>query len=117
MMRWGVVGPGAIATGFADAMQHVEGGVITAVASRSGERANAFGDRFGIPTRYADYAALAEDPEVDVVYVSTPHSRHEVDTLRLLAGGKNVLCEKPFALNARQARRMVAAARGRGLFL
>jgi predicted dehydrogenase len=117
MMRWGVVGPGAIATGFADAMQHVEGGVITAVASRSGERANAFGDRFGIPTRYADYAALAEDPEVDVVYVSTPHSRHEVDTLRLLEGGKHVLCEKPFALNARQARRMVAAARSRGLFL
>ena len=73
MIRWGVVGPGAIAAGFADAMQQTEGGTIVAVASRSAERASAFGDRYGIPARYGDYDALAADPEVDVVYIATPH--------------------------------------------
>jgi len=117
MIRWGVVGPGAIATGFAEAMQQTDGGTIVAVASRSAERALAFGDRFAIPTRYGDYEALAADPDVDVVYVATPQSRHEPDTLTLLRAGKHVLCEKPFALNARQGNRMVAEARERGLFL
>ena len=66
MIRWGVVGPGAIATGFAEAMQLADGGTITAVASRSAERAEAFGARFAIPTRYGDYDSLAADPDVDV---------------------------------------------------
>jgi len=117
VIRWGVIGPGIIATGFAEAMQWVEGGTITAVAARAAERAAAFGDRFDIPTQYGDYDALAADPDVDVVYVATPHSRHEVDTIGLLRAGKHVLCEKPLALNARQAARMVAEARSRGLFL
>ncbi len=117
MVRWGVLGPGAIAVGFADAMQLVEGGEIVAVASRAAERADAFGDRFGVRTRYGDYASLGADPDVDVVYVATPHSRHMEDTLALLDAGKHVLCEKPFALNARQGQRMVDEARGRGLFL
>ena len=117
MIRWGVVGPGSIATGFADAMQQVEGGTIVAVASRSAERAVAFGDRYGIPARYGDYEALAADPDVDVVYIATPQSRHERDTLTFLRAGKQVLCEKPFALNARQAADMVEEARSRKLFL
>src|ERR1700735_99406 len=117
MMRWAVIGPGAIATGFAEAMQLADGGTITAVASRSAERAEAFGARFEIPTRYGDYDSLAADPDVDVVYVATPHSRHEADTLSFLRAGKHVLCEKPIALNARQAVRMAEEARSRGLFL
>ncbi len=117
MIRWGVIGPGAIATGFAEAMQMVDGGTITAVASRAAERADAFGDRFAIPTRYGDYDSLAADPDVDVVYVATPHSRHEADTLSFLRAGKHVLCEKPLALNARQAARMAEEARSRGRFL
>ncbi len=117
MIRWGVIGPGSIATGFAEAMQWADGGTIAAVASRSAERAEAFGDRFDIPTRYGDYEALAADPQVDVVYVATPHARHEVDTIGLLRAGKHVLCEKPIALNADQATRMADEARSRGLFL
>jgi predicted dehydrogenase len=117
MIRWGVVGPGAIATGFAEAMSMVDDGVIAAVASRSGERAQAFGERFSIPSRYGGYGEMAEDPDVDVVYVATPHARHEADVLSYLEAGKHVLCEKPLALNARQARRMADAARGRRLFL
>ena len=117
MTRWGVVGPGAIAAGFADAMRMVDGGRIVAVASRSAERADSFADRFDIPVRYDHYAALAEDPQVDAVYVATPQSRHMDDTLALLRAGKHVLCEKPFALDTGQARRMVDEARTRGLFL
>jgi predicted dehydrogenase len=117
MIRWGVLGPGAIATGFAEAMSMVDDGTIIAVASRAEERAQAFGQRFSIPHRYGDYGALGEDPDVDVVYVATPNARHEADVLALLGAGKHVLCEKPFALNAPQARRMAEAARARGLFL
>ena len=117
MVRWGVMGPGAIAVGFADAMRLVDDGEIVAVASRSPERADTFGDQFGVPARYDSYAALGDDPNVDVVYVATPQSRHAPDTLAVLQMGKPVLCEKPFALNARLARQMVDESRARGLFL
>jgi predicted dehydrogenase len=115
-MRWGVAGPGGIAMRFANAMQHCPDGRITAVASRSRERADAFADRFAVSTRYDDYGALADDPDVDAVYVATPHSRHEADTIRYLSAGKHVLCEKPFALDAAQVGRMLAAARASGRF-
>ena len=117
MIRWGVIGPGSIAVGFGEAMTMVDGGEIVAVASRAADRAEAYGDRFGVPRRYDDYSALAEDDDVDAVYVATPQSRHLGDTLMLLEAGKHVLCEKPFALNAGEARQMVEMARGRGLFL
>ncbi len=117
MIRWGIVGPGAIAAGFADAMQLVDDGAIVGVASRSAERADTFGDRFGIPNRYTDLESLVADPDVDAVYVATPHSSHEGDTVVSLQAGKHVLCEKPLALNAEQAGRMVEEARRRGLFL
>jgi predicted dehydrogenase len=115
--RWGIAGPGKIARGFVDDMRLVAGGSIIAVASRAPERADAFGDEFGIPRRYGAYHALAEDPDVDVVYVATPNSRHASDTLLYIEAGKHVLCEKPFALNAGQAQRMADAARSAGVFL
>jgi predicted dehydrogenase len=97
-------------------MQHCPDGRIIAVASRSRERADAFADRFAVASRYDDYGALAEDPDVDAVYIATPHSRHETDATRYLAAGKHVLCEKPFALDAAQGSRMVAAAQASGRF-
>jgi predicted dehydrogenase len=116
-VRWGVVGPGGIAARFAEAMRLVGDGEIVAVASRSLDRAHAFADRFGIPGRYGDGGDLYADPAVDAVYVATPHGRHEADTLAAVAAGRHVLCEKAFALNAGQARRMAGAARARGVFL
>lgn len=116
-IRWGVAGPGGIAAQFADGMTLVDDGEIVAVASRSKERADAYGDRYDVARRYDDYRALAEDPGVDAVYVATPHSRHEADTLLYLEAGKHVLCEKPFALNAGQVRRMIAAAQASNVFL
>jgi predicted dehydrogenase len=115
--RWGVIGPGGIATRFATAMEMVGDGEIVAVASRSLDRADAFADRHGIARRYDDRDALLADPDVDVVYVATPHSQHESDTVAALTAGKHVLCEKAFALDVGQATRMVAAARDSGLFL
>ncbi len=109
-IRWGVIGPGGIATSFARAMSETDGGEIVAVVSRSIERADSYADRFGVSRRYADIDALAADSDVDAVYVATPHSRHESDTVLMLEAGKHVLCEKPFALTAPQARRMVDAA-------
>ena len=105
--RWGVVGPGGIAARFADGLALVDDGVITAVASRSVERAQAFGSRYDIPARYSDVRALLDDPDVDIVYVATPSARHVDDTIAALDAGKHVLCEKPLALSANQATRMV----------
>ena len=115
--RWGVVGPGRIAERFANAISTVDDGEIVAVASRSVDRANAYGDRHGVPHRYVGIEDLVADDDVDAVYIATPHSRHEVDTLIALAAGKHVLCEKAFALDATQARRMADAARANRRFL
>jgi predicted dehydrogenase len=111
LVRWGVAGPGAIATRFVEGMGHVDGGTVVAVASRSGDRARAFAERFGIERAYGNYEDLAADDGVDVVYIGTPHSRHAADSLLYIRAGKHVLCEKPFTLNAEQAREVVAAAR------
>ena len=114
--RWGIAATGGIAAGFADAMQLVDGGEVVAVASRSPERAREFADRFGIERAYG-YEDLAADPDVDIAYIGTPHPRHASDSLRYLEADKHVLCEKPFALNAPQAREVVRVARERGQFV
>jgi predicted dehydrogenase len=116
-IRWGIAATGGIAQGFAAALAETDDAETVAVASRTQARADEFGAEFDIPHRHASYEALAEDPDVDVVYVASPHSRHEADTLLFLEAGKHVLCEKPFALNEAQARYMVDTARERGLFV
>ena len=115
--RWGIIGPGRISTKFATGLQAATGAKLVAVASRSLERANTFGDQFDVSTRYGSYAELAADPEIDVVYVGTTHPQHMEATLLCLDHGKAVLCEKPFAMNTHQAERMVSRAREKQLFL
>jgi predicted dehydrogenase len=110
IVRWGIIGPGGIASRFASDMQRVDGGEIVAVASRSVDRARDFADRFSIARHYGSYEVLAEDPDVDAVYVATPHSRHAADSILCLEAGKHVLCEKPFTLDASQAREVAATA-------
>lgn len=90
---------------------------MAAVGSRTQASADRFGDAHGIARRHASYEALAEDPEVDVVYVATPHVLHMENTLLCLNAGKAVLCEKPLTVNASEAEQVVARARERGLFL
>ena len=116
-LRWGVIGTGGIANTFAADLALTATGAITAVGSRRLERAEAFADRFAIPNRHGDYAALVADPEVDVVYVATPAPRHLEDSRLALDAGKPVLVEKPFTMDASEARELVAVARAAGLFL
>ena len=83
---------------------------LLAVGSRSQASADAFGERFGIARRYPTYAELVADPDVDAVYVASPHPMHLDDALLAIEAGKAVLCEKPFTVNAAEAREVVAAA-------
>ncbi len=116
-IRWGIIGTGNIAHHFANGLKVVPDAELVAVGSRTVEKANAFGDEFDVPSRYGSYSELVADPEVDVIYVSTPHQDHKASTLLCLEAGKPVLCEKPFAINAGEAREMVESARSKGLFL
>jgi predicted dehydrogenase len=117
-VRWGIIGAGSIAKSLCRGVSSSrEGHQVIAVGSRDQAKADAFADEFSIPNRHDSYEALVADPEVDVVYVATPHSFHQEHTLLALDAGKPVLCEKPFAINAREAEDMVARAREKGLFL
>ncbi|MGO4595200.1 Gfo/Idh/MocA family protein [Leifsonia sp. 2TAF2] len=115
-LRWGVLGPGGIAADFTDALHRHSRQRVVAAGSRSAERAAAFAAAHGVERSHGSYEALVADPEVDVVYVATPHSEHLEHALLAIAAGKNVLIEKPMAVTAAQARQIVAAARGAGVF-
>jgi predicted dehydrogenase len=113
-LRWGIVGTGGIAALFVADLQ-LTGHRVVAVGSRSQESADRFAARFAIPTAHSSYEALVADPEVDVVYVATPHPRHHHDASLALRAGKHVLVEKPFTLNAREAQAVVDLAAAQGL--
>ncbi len=117
MTRWGVIGTGGIATSFADDLRLLPDAEVVAVGSRSQQTADAFADRFDVARRHASYQSLVEDPDVDVVYVSTPHPGHFPAAMLALEAGKAVLCEKPFTLNATEAAQLAATARRMGVFL
>jgi predicted dehydrogenase len=116
-IRWGIAGTGMIARAFARDLALVDDAELVAVGSRSAAGAAEFGAAFGVPRRHASYEALAEDDEVDVVYVASPHTSHLEHTLLFLDAGRHVLCEKPMAVNAAQARVMATAAEASGRFL
>ncbi|MFC8515688.1 Gfo/Idh/MocA family protein [Streptomyces sp. NPDC057257] len=116
-VRWGVLATGGIAAAFTADLVDLPDAEVVAVASRTEASAKAFAERFGIERAYGDWGALAEDADIDVVYVATPHSAHRAAAGLCLEAGRNVLCEKAFTLNAREAEELVALARGRGSFL
>ncbi|RKN38126.1 Gfo/Idh/MocA family protein [Streptomyces hoynatensis] len=116
-VRWGILATGSIAARLAGDLAGLPDAEAVAVGSRSPAAAEAFARRFGIPRAHGDWASLAADPEVDVVYVATPHSAHHRAVATCLEAGKPVLCEKPFTLNAAQAKELVALAERRGVFL
>jgi dihydrodiol dehydrogenase / D-xylose 1-dehydrogenase (NADP) len=116
-IRWGILSTGWIAKKFAQGLSVLPDAEIVAVGSRAQETADAFGDQFGVPHRHASYEALAANPDVDVVYIGTPHPFHKDNSLLCLEAGKAVLCEKPFTINAGEAEEVIALAREKGLFL
>jgi len=115
-LRWGFLGAGGIADVIAADFQ-IAGLKIQAVGTRDIAGANRFGDKFGVPNRHAGYEALVSDPEVDIVYISTLQSTHAEHALLAIEAGKHVLVEKPFTLNAIQAKRVREAARAKGVFV
>jgi predicted dehydrogenase len=116
-IRWGVLGAGSIAGRFTEALVALPEAETLAVGSRSRKTADRFAEARGFSRAYPSYEALAADPDVDVVYVATPHPFHAENVELCLRAGKAVLCEKPFTVNAAEARRLVGLARERDLFL
>jgi predicted dehydrogenase len=116
-IRWGILGTGWIASEFAQGLAELPDAELAAVGSRAAGSANRFADRFQVPRRHASYQALAEDPDVDVIYVATPNPLHREHSLLCLESGKSVLCEKPFALNAGEAQQVIDLGREKGLFV
>ena len=116
-IRWGILGPGNISRKFAAGLAFVEDAELVAVGSRSEERAKAFAEEFEAPRAHEGYDELVADPDVDVIYIGTPHTCHAANTVQCLEAGKAVLCEKPFAINATQAAEMIRVAREKGVFL
>jgi predicted dehydrogenase len=116
-IRWGILGAGRIARKFATDLKLVEDAELIAIGSRSQQSAGDFSAEFTVKYRHNSYEALAQNPEVDVIYIATPHNLHYENTLLCLQHNKAVLCEKPFAMNAQQANEMIAAAKEKKLFL
>lgn len=123
LLTWGVVATGSIARKVADQLAQLEDATIHAVSSRSAGRANAFAESVGATKAYGDdggvpgYVRLADDPDVDVVYVATPNAQHHAVARTLLERGKHVLLEKTFTLNAAEAEDLVMVARRQERFL
>lgn len=115
--NWAILGLGHIARKFAEDLAHVPQARLHAVASRSLTKAQAFAADFGVAHAVGSYEELLAVPDLDAVYIATPHSEHHAHTLLCLRAGLPVLCEKAFALNASQAQDMVRVARERGVFL
>ena len=116
-IRWGILGCGRIAGKFAQDLQLVADAELCAVASRDQSKADAFGALYQARFSHGSYESMLANPEVDVIYIATPHAQHTENTLQCLSHGKAVLCEKAFALNSGQVRKMVDASRSSGVFL
>lgn len=116
-LNWGLMGAGAISNEVAGAIRASKTGRAAAVASRDHHRSLEFARAHAIPTAYGDYPSLLGDPSIDVVYIATPHPLHAEWAIKAAEAGKNVLCEKPLALNHAEAMAMVDAARRSGTFL
>ncbi|MDD8026762.1 MAG: Gfo/Idh/MocA family oxidoreductase [Acidobacteriota bacterium] len=115
--RWGIIGTGGIARAFAKGLSLLPEAKLVAVGSRTRAAADRFAQDFRVPRAHASYEDLAADPEVDIVYVATPHILHRENSLLALRHGKAVLCEKAFTINAAEAAEVFALARGKGLFV
>ena len=116
-LRWGILATGVIARNFAETAAKMGDVHIAAVSSRSLDKANEFADAYGIPARLEGVSALAADPNVDIVYVASPHSAHYEDMKTLIRGGKHILCEKSFTTDAEQAKEIFALAKEKGVFV
>lgn len=117
VINWGIIGLGNIANTFAKDLLLSNKSKLYAVASRHRDKAKAFSEKFNTTLYYNSYKALAEDSNIDVVYIATPHTLHYENTILCLSKGKAVLCEKPFSINTSQVEAMIKTAKSKNLFL
>lgn len=116
-VNWGIIGLGKIAAQFAEDLLYVENAYLYGVASRDKERAESFARKFGAVVHYEGYESLVRDPNIDIVYVATPHVFHFENTMLCLKNNKAVLCEKPMGMNQMEVKAMIEEAKSRNLFL
>lgn len=116
-INWGIIGLGNIANKFATDLLTVKGANLYGVASRNQDKADAFGAKYKAIKTYNSYDALAKDPNIDAVYIATPHALHKENTLLCLEHGIAVLCEKPFAMNSDEVQSMIAKAKEKNVLL
>ena len=114
--RWGIAGPGRMATAIVPEFHAANNAELVAVGSRSAERAESFATEHGIPRWHTSYEALVNDPSLDAIYVATPHPQHTDIALAAIAAGKAVLVEKAFTANVEDTRSIAEAARAAGVF-
>ncbi len=115
--RWGLVGTGKICRSFCKALSLLKNAEVSAVCSRSMEKAKGFAEEFNIPAAYDSVEDMAGDENVDIVYIGTPHVNHADIALAAIDKGKAVLCEKPLSINAKQASAAIEAAKAKKVFL
>lgn len=116
-MKVSILGPGGIAHKMAYTIQQLDGVEAYAVASRSLDRATAFAEKWGFKKAYGSYEELAQDPEVELVYICTPHSHHYQYAKMCLEHGKHILVEKAFTANAKQAEELLAISKEKNLLV
>jgi predicted dehydrogenase len=115
--KWGILAPGKMSAKFTTGIRLLENAELWAVESRNPDRAKHFAEEFGFRKYYGSYEELAADPDLEVVYIASPHSYHCEHTLLCLRHGKHVICEKAFSLNLKEVKQMINEARERNLFL
>lgn len=116
-IRWGIIGTGSIAAKFAAALNGMEDVVLEGVASRSVERARDFAERFKAVKSYGSYEELAQDPDIDAVYIAVPHTEHKNTAKLCIRNKKAVLCEKPFTINSKDSEELISLAKEHDVFL
>ena len=115
--KWGILAPGKMSAKFSKALKFLENAELYAVGSRDLSRSKRFAEEHGFKKFYGSYEDLAKDPDVEVIYIASPHSHHKEHTLLCLNNGKHVVCEKAFALNAKEVDEMIELSNKKGLFL
>ncbi|MGB8453342.1 MAG: Gfo/Idh/MocA family oxidoreductase [Anaerocolumna sp.] len=116
-IKWGIIGAGNISSTFATALKQMEYTDLAAVASRSMNKAQEFAGKFSIAKAYGSYEELVKDPDIDVIYIGTPHTEHMPNAELCIKNGKSVLCEKPFTLNGKETKYLMDLAKEHNVFL
>jgi predicted dehydrogenase len=116
-IKWGILSTGHISGKFAEALKSLPEADLVAVASRDSGKAKSFAEKHNIPKAYGSYEELADDADIDVVYIGTPHTFHLENSVLCMRKGKSVLCEKALTINVNEAKEMVRVAREENVFL